>query len=313
MANIVSVQSHVAYGHVGNGAAVFPLQRLGHEVWPVHTVQFSNHTGHGAWTGRVFEAAHVREVLAGLTGRLPCCSAILSGYLGDAATGAAVLDTAAALRRANPAALWCCDPVMGDVGKGLFVRPEVADFLAERAVPAADIVTPNQFELERLTCLTIATLDDALAAMAALRTRGPRLVVLTSLRRGDAPADVIETVVADSDGAWRVATPLLPFAQPPGGAGDALTALFLGRLLLGLGPGEALSLAVSALFAVLDATYASGADELQLIAAQEALVRPQRLFAAEKLASSPSPACGIVAKVRTCFETAGGKPPASSA
>jgi pyridoxine kinase len=283
MANILSVQSHVAYGHVGNDAAVFPLQRLGHEAWAVHTVQFSNHTGHGAWTGQVFGAAHVREVLAGLAPRFSCCDAMLSGYLGDAETGGAVLEAATALRQARPGALWCCDPVMGDTGKGLFVRPEVAAFLAERAVPAADIVTPNQFELERLTGRTLATLADALAAMAEVRAKGPRLVVLTSLRRADAPADIIETVVAGEGGAWGVATPLLPFVAPPGGAGDALAALFLGRLLQGLEPGEALSLAVSSLFAVLEATLHQGADELRLIAEQEALVRPPRRFAAERV------------------------------
>lgn len=286
MANILSVQSHVAYGHVGNGAAVFPLQRLGHEVWPVHTVQFSNHTGYGAWTGQVFPPEHVRAVLAGLGGRLSCCDAILSGYLGDPDTGAAVLEAAASLKQVNRAALWCCDPVMGDTGKGLFVRPEVAAFIAERAVPAADIVTPNQFELERLTGQRIATMADAIAAMAALRRRGPRIVVLTSLRRTDAAADVIETVVAGDAGAWCVATPLLAFERPPGGAGDALAALFLGRLLLGHALGEAASLAVSALFAVLDRTRLAGADELQLIAAQAAVVSPPRLFEAEPVAVS---------------------------
>ena len=157
--NILSIQSHVAYGHVGNAAATFPLQRIGAEVWPIHTVQFSNHTGYGAWTGRVFEADLITELMEGIAQRgvLGQCDGVLSGYMGSAETGAAILDAVARVKAANPNARYCCDPVIGDVGRGVFVRPGIPEFMRECAVPAADIVTPNQFELDHLTGRTSTT------------------------------------------------------------------------------------------------------------------------------------------------------------
>src|SRR3954452_7573125 len=163
---ILSIQSWVCYGHVGNSAAVFPLQRLGFEVWAVDTVQFSNHTGYGAWRGRVFEATHIAELIDGIAERgvLGACDAVLSGYMGDAALGEAILDAVRRVKAANPRALYCCDPVIGDVGRGVFVRPGIAEFLRDRAVPAADIVTPNHFELERLVGREVATVEEAIDA-----------------------------------------------------------------------------------------------------------------------------------------------------
>src|ERR1700754_3599978 len=150
--NILSIQSWVAYGHVGNAAAMFPMQRLGHEVFAVNTVQFSNHTGYGAWKGSVFTGDAVREVVTGIEdrGALARCDGVLSGYMGDASIGEAILDAVARVKAANPKALYCCDPVFGDVGRGIFVREGIADFMRERSVPAADIITPNHFELESL-------------------------------------------------------------------------------------------------------------------------------------------------------------------
>src|SRR3954466_12512370 len=158
--NILSIQSHVAYGHVGNAAATFPLQRIGIEVWPVHTVQFSNHTGYGAWTGRVFEAGLITELVDGITARgvLGRCDGVLSGYMGSAEIGAVILDAVARVKAANPRARYCCDPGIGDVGRGVFVQPGIAEFMRQHAVPAADIVTPNHFELDHLTGRTTRTI-----------------------------------------------------------------------------------------------------------------------------------------------------------
>src|SRR5256885_6628078 len=157
--NILSIQSHVAFGHGGNAAATFPLQRIGIEVWPSHTVQFSNHSGYGAWAGRVFEARLITELVDGIAQRgvLGQCDGVLSGYMGSAETGAAILDAVARVKAANPRASYCCDPVIGDVGRGVFVRPGVPEFMRDHAVPAADIVTPNQFELDHLTGRISAT------------------------------------------------------------------------------------------------------------------------------------------------------------
>ncbi|MFL5148220.1 MAG: pyridoxal kinase, partial [Microvirga sp.] len=169
--NILSIQSHVAYGHVGNAAAVFPMQRLGVEVWPIHTVQFSNHTGYGAWTGRVFDGATIAELVEGIAARgvLAHCDGVLSGYMGSAEIGIAILAAVARVREANPGALYCCDPVIGDIGRGVFVRPGIPEFMRDKALPAADIVTPNQFELDFLSGLTTGTLAEAKEAVAAVQ------------------------------------------------------------------------------------------------------------------------------------------------
>ena len=178
---VLSIQSLVAYGHVGNSSAVFPLQRLGIEVWPVRTVQFSNHTGYGEWRGRVFDGQAVEEVVAGIADRgvLGSCDAVLSGYLGSADIGHAVVGTVARVRAANPDAVYCCDPVIGDVGRGVFVRPGIEEFMREVAVPAADIVTPNHFELDLLSGSTTTSLPAVKDAVSAVHALGPRVVLTT--------------------------------------------------------------------------------------------------------------------------------------
>ena len=174
MVAVLSIQSHVAYGHVGNSSAVFPLQRLGIEVWPVHTVQFSNHTGYGEWTGRVFDGQAIEEVVQGIADRgvLGRCDAVLSGYLGSADIGHAVVGTVQKVRAANPGAVYCCDPVIGDVGRGVFVRPGIAEFMRDVAVPAADVVTPNHYELDLLAGATHRV--DRVGDRRGRRRAGPR-------------------------------------------------------------------------------------------------------------------------------------------
>src|SRR5919202_1436301 len=177
--NVLSVQSWVAYGHVGNAAALLPMQRLGVEVWAVNTVQFSNHPGHGDWRGQVFAGEAVREVLAGIEARgvLPACDGVLSGYLGDMGVGEAVLDAVARVRAANARALYCCDPVIGDMDRGVYVRPDIPEFMRARAVPAANVVTPNHFELELLAGRAVRDAADLKAAVAAVHALGPRSVL----------------------------------------------------------------------------------------------------------------------------------------
>ncbi|RJF69123.1 pyridoxal kinase [Deinococcus cavernae] len=287
--HLLSIQSWVAYGHVGNAAAMFPLQRLGFEVWAVNTVQFSNHTGYGAWTGMVFPAELVGELLDGIEARgaLPDCHGVLSGYMGSEGTVDAVVKALGRVRAVNPQALYCCDPVMGDVGRGVFVRPELPELIAAHAIPAADIVTPNQFELELLTGLKVDTLEHALKAAHTLREKlnpsGPRIVVVTSLVRSDAPQGVIETLAVTGNGAWLCRTPLLPLAPPRNGTGDAIAALFYGQYLKTGSVPQALSLAMSSLYAVLKVTHQLGTREIQLVAAQDELLRPSEVFEAEQL------------------------------
>ncbi len=280
----LSLQSHVAYGYVGNRAAVFPLQRLGHEVWAVNTVEFSNHTGYGAWRGRSVPADQVAEIVAGIEalGVLETCDALITGYVGDAALADVVLDTARRVRAANPKAIWCCDPVLGDTDTGIYVKPGIDAFFRDRALPAADLITPNHFELEHLTGKKITTMAEALAATRSLMN-GPRLALVTSLRRADGASAEIEMLAVTHDRAWRIATPLIDFPIMPNGTGDAVAALFAAHWLEGNDVPIALGKAASSIYAVLEQTAAMGERELQLVAAQDRLVAPARLFAAEKI------------------------------
>jgi pyridoxine kinase len=276
--NILSIQSHVAFGHVGNASAVFPMQRLGHEVWPIHTVQFSNHTGYGNWTGQVFEAAHIRDIMAGIAARgvLPGCDGVLSGYMGSAETGAAILDAVAVVKAANPDALWCCDPVIGDVGRGVFVRPGIPEFIRDHALPAADIVAPNQFELENLTGLEVRDAASARAAIAALQARGPSVVLVTSLHLDDTPPDMIDMAAAANGQVFRLRTPKLDVSV--NGAGDAIAALFFVHFLNRRSAAEALAKAGASVYGLLRRTAEAGSREILTVAAQEEFVNPSRIF-----------------------------------
>ena len=280
--NLLSIQSHVAYGHVGNDAAVFPLQRIGVEVWPVHTVQFSNHTGYGAWKGQVFEATLIRDVVAGIEQRgvLGQCDGVLSGYVGGADTAEAILDAVAAVKRANPAARYACDPVIGDVGRGVFVREGIPEFMRAKAVPAADVITPNQFELDYLSGRASTTLAQARDAVKAVHGLGPRAILVTSLHTRETPADSIDLLASDDSGCFRLRTPKLPLSV--NGAGDAIAALFFAHYLRSGRIDEALARAASAIFGVLARTAHAGAREIQLIAAQDEIVNPSRVFEAER-------------------------------
>ncbi|MBC7953826.1 MAG: pyridoxal kinase PdxY [Rhodospirillaceae bacterium] len=277
--NILSLQSAVAYGYVGNSAATFPLQRLGFEVWPVDTVQFSNHPVYGQLGGDMASPNLVRAVIDGLTrlGVLGQCDAVLSGYLGDAATAPTVLDAVQQVRALKPDAVFLCDPVMGDDTTGRYVRDGIPQFMAEHLVPAADIITPNRFELQRLTGHDVTELASATTAARMLLDRGPRMVVVTSLPD---PAG-IACVMVTAQGAWAVRTPWLAFDPAIHGSGDCLSALLLAHILRNAPPPEALSLAVSSLFGVLEQTLALGRRELALVQAQNELVQPSRLFAPE--------------------------------
>jgi len=281
--NILSIQSSVAYGHVGNSAAVFPFQRLGFSVWPVNTIHFRNHTGYGHWRGPVLSADDVADVVRGIEDRgvLPACDAVLSGYLGDTSLGRVVLDAVAKVKEANPRAVYCCDPVMGDTGRGFFVRSGIPGFMHDEAVPAADVITPNQFELEFLTGRTIVTLDDALAAAEGALVLGPGLVLVTSLVRRDVPPGTIEMLAASAEGVWLVCTPLLPLSV--NGAGDVASALFLAHLLRGERTEEALSKTASSVYAVLEETHRAHSQEIRLIAAQDAIADPPDRFPARRL------------------------------
>ncbi len=281
--NILSIQSHVAFGHVGNASAVFPLQRLGVEVWAINTVEFSNHTGYGAWRGQVFEAGLIADLVQGITERgvLGTCDGVLSGYMGSADIGAAILDAVEKVKGANPKAHYCCDPVIGDVGRGIFVRPGIPEFMRERAVPAAEVITPNHFELELLSGHKVHSQAEAFAACDALHKAGPRVILVTSLHTEETPAQSIDLLASGPDGRFLVRTPRLDVAL--NGAGDAIAALFFYHYERTGSTGEALTRAASSIFGLLERTEKAQSRELLLVAAQDEFVQPSHLFTAQKM------------------------------
>ncbi len=281
--NILSIQSHVAFGHVGNASAVFPLQRMGVEVWPIHTVQFSNHTGYGAWRGQVFEAQVIDDLVAGIAerGQLAQCDGVLSGYMGSADIGAAILRAVAQVRAANPRADYCCDPVIGDVGRGVFVRPGIPEFMRQRAVPAADIITPNQFELELLSGGPASSRAAAAAACDVLHALGPKVILVTSLHTEETPDHALDLLASGPDGRFLVRTPRLDVAV--NGAGDAIAALFYFHWKRSGSTALALGAAASSIYGLLSRTHAAGSRELLLVDAQDEFVRPTQVFTAEAI------------------------------
>lgn len=276
--NILSIQSLVAYGHAGNSAALFPLQRLGHEVWPVVTVHFSNHTGYGAARGPLLKAEDIAEVIAGVgdRGALDRCDAVLSGYQGAEDVGGVILDAVRNVKARNPKAIYFCDPVMGDVGRGFFVRPGIPEFMRDQVVPAADVITPNQFELDYLADVETETFDEVVAAANAIRETGPETVLVTSVITRETADDQIGMVAVSSRGAWLVQTPRLPINPP--GAGDLTSAVFLANILDGHDLPTALARTTSSVFAVMEATAAAESREMRIIESQDALAAPAMQF-----------------------------------
>jgi pyridoxine kinase len=296
---VLSIQSHVVYGYAGNTAAVFPLQRLGREVWAINTVEFSNHTGYGSWRGAVLGAELVSDLVTGLEERgvLPRCEAVLSGYLGDAAVGRAIIDAVKRVRRSSPGALYCCDPVMGDTDRGFYVKPGIPEIFKNEVIGLADIVTPNQFELEALTGIKAVNFDEVRRAIDALHQRGPRVVLVTSYRGRENPPESdggahIGMLVSDRTGIYHIRTPELPLGDGISGSGDLTASVFLSRYLETADVQRTLELTAASVFGVLKAAFERKnpppekpgmSPELPIIQAQGELCAPSSVFQAEKL------------------------------
>lgn len=281
--NILSIQSHVTFGHVGNSAAVFPLQRAGHEVWPVHTVNFSNHTGYGDWGRPMLPASDVTSIIDGIEkrGAFEKIDAILSGYQGGPDIVSVIIDAVNRIKAVNPKALYACDPVMGNAKSGCFVSDEIPPLLRDKVVPVADIITPNQFELGYLTGHEVGTLEQTLEAVKAAQEIGPKTVLVTSVKRPETPEDTIEMLAVDGDRAYIVATPHLPFKR--NGSGDVTAALFTGHYVETHDAKLALKRTASSVYDLLHNTYEADSQELQLIESQDVFANPQLQFQVEEL------------------------------
>jgi len=292
---VLSIQSHVVFGYAGNTAAVFPLQRLGREVWAINTVEFSNHTGYGAWRGKALGAELTAELVAGLEDRgvLNRCEAVLSGYLGDAPCGWAVIEAVKKVRRESPDAVYCCDPVMGDIGRGFYVKPDIPGMFKNELVAAADIVTPNQFELEALTDIDTSTIEGALKAINILHEKGPSIVLVTSFKeKAELSSKELSMLASDKKNVYKITTPELPLGSGAAGTGDMTAAVFLSRYLETRNLEKTLALCTASVFGILEKSYkaACGAEngmplELKIIDAQEELVAPSHSFKTVKISA----------------------------
>lgn len=280
---ILSIQSSVSFGHVGNSAAVFPLQRIGVEVMPIYTVMFSNHTGYGSWRGPMMSGADVREIVSGIEerGGLADVDAVLSGYQGGDSIGDAILDAVARVKLANPEAIYACDPVLGNARSGCHVSPEVQNLIRDRVVPRADLVTPNQFELGFLTGTSPDTLESTLASVDLVRADGPSTVLVTSVDRPERPEDSIEMLAVTDEGAWLIETPRIPFKV--NGSGDVTAALFTAHYRSTGSGAEALERTTASVFSLLERTFAAGSRELALVEAQDAYAHPDLRFTAQRV------------------------------
>ncbi|EKM6457696.1 pyridoxal kinase PdxY [Cronobacter dublinensis] len=286
MKNILAIQSHVVFGHAGNSAAEFPMRRLGANVWPLNTVQFSNHTQYGQWTGAVMPPSHLTEIVQGIAaiGQLSRCDAVLSGYLGSAEQGEQILEIVRQVKAANPQAKYFCDPVMGHPEKGCIVAPGVAEFHARFALPASDIIAPNLLELEMLSGHPVASVDEAVVTARELIARGPKIVLVKHLARAGFLQDRFEMLLVTAEEAWHISRPLVDFgARQPVGVGDVTSGLLLVKLLQGATLREALEHVTAAVYDIMVTTKRMEEYELQVVAAQDGIAQPEHYFTAVKL------------------------------
>ena len=286
---IISIQSQVAWGHVGNSAAVFPMQAHGIDVVAVPTTLLSNRPGYDTIRGRVLDVQLVADLLLGIEerGAVDDARMILSGYLGSADIAAEVADFVARAKAKNPALRYCCDPVLGDRDEGLFVRADIPALMRDQLCPLADIITPNHFELEQLSGAKAATIAELVAMARGIIARGPSTVVVTSAELSDTPDEAIETVAVERASAWRVRTPRFPIS--PNGTGDLFAGLFVAARVRGSDTPAALSHAASAIYAVLERTALRGTEEMRIVESREELVHPKRRFEAEAVIATQHP------------------------
>lgn len=286
MKNILSIQSHTVFGHAGNSAAEFPMRRLGANVWPLNTVQFSNHTQYGNWTGTVMPATHLTDIVRGIADidRLKTCDAVLSGYLGSAEQGEQILEIVRMVKAANPEAWYFCDPVMGHPEKGCIVAPGVAEFHVHSSLPASDIIAPNLLELEILSGHSVQDVAEAVKASRELIAKGPKVVLVKHLARAGYRSDRFEMLLVTVDEAWHISRPLIDFGvRQPVGVGDLSSGLLLVDLLHGLSLQKSLEHVTAAVYEVMLKTHQMGEYELQLVAAQQSIAEPASHFEAIKL------------------------------
>lgn len=281
---ILSIQSHVVYGYVGNKVTTFALQRLGNEVMTLNTLQFSNHTGYNKFSGQIFDKNHISELFAALsenkfTNQL---DAVLSGYIGSSEIAQACISFVMKLKKHNENLLYCLDPVMGDEGQ-LYVSKDIAEFFKDKALAIADIITPNQFEATYLTGIKINSVEDLKRAAFKIYSAGPKIVFVKSILQDDMSNKRVVNLVFNGLSYYMCATPYIYYAKTVSGNGDLISALFLAHYLKHKDVVKALELSTSTAFSIFNSTIQKTSNELALITNQEMLVTPTQYFSAEKI------------------------------
>jgi pyridoxine kinase len=283
---ILTVQSHVVYGYVGNKVATFALQRLGNEVLPINTLQFSNHTGYEKWHGQVFTAEHVEDVIIGLkeNDMLYQCNAIITGYIGDESIGEVVLSAVDEIKSQNKSAIYCCDPVMGDTEQGFYVNADVQKYMRLKAISNADIITPNQFEASALANQKIETLEDAQLVARKLFSLGPRIIVITSMFYSGMEFGAVANMVFDGINFYICQTPYIASMNNVSGTGDLFASVFLSHYLKGNEIEQVLQMTVSSVYSIIEASSnQKNLNELSVVDNQGYLLNPQHFFSVKKL------------------------------
>lgn len=285
MKNVISIQSHVVYGYAGNKSATFPMQLLGIDVWALNTVQFSNHTQYGKWTGMVLPKEQIGEIIRGIdeVDALKKCDAVVSGYIGSAEQVAEIVKAVEKIKTRNPKAIYVCDPVMGHPDKGCIVADGVREALVEVGLPAANIVTPNLIELRELSGLTVENFEQAVAASKAILAKGPKKVLIKHLSKVGKDVNQFEMLLTTEQGIWHIHRPLHQFDREPVGVGDLTTGIFLANLLNGKSDLDAFEHTANAVNEVMEVTHQSGEYELQIIAARDRILHPQCNYKAVKI------------------------------
>nr|WP_086940608.1 pyridoxal kinase PdxY [Thaumasiovibrio occultus] len=284
MKGILSIQSHVVYGHAGNSSGVFPMQRMGFEVWPIHTVQFSNHTQYPqGWTGRAFSAEDISTLIDGMAaiGQLDNCQAVVTGYQGSAEQCQAIKASVQKVKAANPNAIYVCDPVMGAPDKGCIVAPGIAEALIGELMPMADVIVPNQFELSQFAEMPITCVEEAIEACQRALAKGPSVVLVKHLHC--LSDQEFSMMLATQEGCFLAQRPQFDFERQPVGVGDLISALFTAGLVKGWSAQAAFEHCHNAVYGVLKATHDAGEWELQTIAAQQEFVTPTSRYAVTRL------------------------------
>ncbi|MEN2977170.1 pyridoxal kinase [Tistrella bauzanensis] len=274
---VLSIQSRVSFGHVGNSAATLPLERLGRDVCALDTVRFSSNPRYAGWRGTVTDPAELRGLIEGLDalpdeagGGLGFVRAVLTGYFGSAAQVAVAAEAVDRVRRRVPGAFYLFDPVIGDYPAGRYVQPGVAEAMVDELLPRADLVVPNHYELDHLTGARTTTRAEVIAALDRLASMGPEMAVATSVRVAETAPGSVEVIAVGQAGRFRIETPLVPAHFS--GTGDMFSAVLLADLLAHRDLARAIRRAVAATYAVVEASRNMGGAELALVAAQDLIV-----------------------------------------